>query len=141
MDARRLASSVFPEQDGPTTFRYSLLPHKQYDPAATQRFGIECSQPLVTAPARGPAPSGRSLLKLSTPEVILASIKPSNDGEAWIVRLFGPSRKDNRVALQWGAEQPKATWISSVAEERGEPVTGPIDVPGFGIVTLRAELP
>ena len=49
------------DQDGPTTFRYSLLPHKQYDPAAAQRFGIERSQPLVAAAARGAAPTtGRS---------------------------------------------------------------------------------
>ena len=35
------------DQDGPTTFRYALLPHRQYDAVAAQRFGIECSQPLV----------------------------------------------------------------------------------------------
>ena len=43
------------DQSGPTTFRYALLPHKQYDPVAAQRFGIECSQPLVAVPARGDA--------------------------------------------------------------------------------------
>ncbi len=46
------------DQEGPTTFRYSLLPHRQYDPAAAQRFGIECSQPLVAVPARGRRPRG-----------------------------------------------------------------------------------
>ena len=40
-------------QDGPTTFRYRLLPHRQYDQIAAQRFGIESSQPLVVMPARG----------------------------------------------------------------------------------------
>ncbi len=52
------------EQSGPATFRYSLLPHKEYDPIAAQRFGIECSQPLVVLPrgARRPteSPSSRS---------------------------------------------------------------------------------
>ena len=46
------------EQSGPTTFRYALRPHKRYDPIAAQRFGIECSQPLVVVPARGPRPPG-----------------------------------------------------------------------------------
>ena len=47
------------EQEGPTTFRYVLLPHKQYDPVAAQRFGIECSQPLeAVSAATGPAPAG-----------------------------------------------------------------------------------
>ena len=49
------------DQAGPTTFRYALLPHKQYDPMAAQRFGIECSQPLVAVPARGDAPTGPSV--------------------------------------------------------------------------------
>ena len=55
------------DQEGPTTFRYSLLPHKQYDQVAAQRFGIERSQPLVAAAAQGAAPSGQPLLELDTP--------------------------------------------------------------------------
>ena len=90
------------DQDGPTTFRYSLLPHKQYDPVAAQRFGIECSQPLVAAPARGTAPSGRPFLELDTPDVIVASIKPSEDRKAWIVRLFGAGGKTATATLRWG---------------------------------------
>ena len=45
------------EQSGPTTLRYALRPHRQYDPIAAQRFGIECSQPLVVMPARGDVPA------------------------------------------------------------------------------------
>ena len=44
------------DQEGPTTFRYALLPHKQYDQAAAQRFGIEATEPLVAVPAAGAAP-------------------------------------------------------------------------------------
>jgi hypothetical protein len=32
-------------------------------------------------------------------------------------------------------------WISNLAEERGQVVTGTVEVPAFGIVTLRAEWP
>jgi alpha-mannosidase len=129
------------DQAGPATFRYSLSSHRQYDPVAAQRFGIERSQPLVVAPARGAAPDARSFLELDRPEVIVASIKPSDDGRARIVRLFGAAGKTSQVTLRWGQSAPKAVWVSSLAEEQGQAVTGPVAVPAFGIITLRAEWP
>jgi hypothetical protein len=129
------------DQDGPTTFRYSLSPHKRYDPVAAQRFGIECSQPLVATAAQGAAPGSRPFLELDTPEVIVASIKPSNDRQAWIVRLFDAAGRTARVTLRWGRSPPKAVWISNLAEDRGNRLAGPVEVPAFGLVTLRAELP
>ena len=128
------------EQEGPTTFRYALLPHKQYDPVAAQRFGIECSQPLVAVPAQGAAPSGRPFLELDTPDVIVASIKPSADHKAWIVRLFGAAGRPAKAGLSWGGTPPKAVYLSNLAEDRGDRWTGPIPVPAWGLVTLRAEL-
>jgi alpha-mannosidase len=122
-------------------FRYSLLPHRQYDPVAAQRFGIERSQPLVVTPARGATLDVRPFLTLDTPEVIVASIKPSNDRKAWIVRLFGAGGKTARLDLHWGQSAPKTVWISNLAEEQAKVATGPVEVPAFGIVTLRAELP
>lgn len=126
-------------QSGPTTFRYSLLPHPQYDQAVAQRFGIERSQPLLVTPAQGVAPTGRPFVELDTPEVIVASIKPSNDGKAIILRLFGAGGEAAKARLKWGGETPMSLWISDLAENRITKVTGAIDVPTCGIVTLRAE--
>jgi hypothetical protein len=129
------------EQSGPTTFRYSLRPHKEYDPIAAQRFGIECSQPLVVLlPARDKVPEGKSFLTVDTPDVIVASIKPSADHKAYIVRLFGAAGRPVRAGLSWGGTPPKAVYLSNLAEERGARWTGPIPVPAWGLVTLRAEM-
>ncbi|MEN6450473.1 MAG: glycosyl hydrolase-related protein [Thermoguttaceae bacterium] len=127
------------DQEGPTTFRYAIRPHKEYDAVATQRFGIECSQPLVVLPARGEAPSGKSLLTVDTPDVIVASLKPSADGKAYIVRLFGAAGRAAKVNLHW-ATPPKAVYRSNLAEEPVEQLSGPIAVSGYGVVTIRAEL-
>jgi len=127
------------EQSGPTAFRYSLLPHKQYDQVAAQRFGIECSQPLVVVPAQGAAPAGKPFLELDTPDVIVASIKPSGFGRAWIVRLFGAAGRPAKATLRWRQNAPEILWISNLAEEPITAVTGPVDVPAYGLVTLRAE--
>jgi alpha-mannosidase len=126
-------------QSGPTVFRYRLLPHGPFDQAAAQRFGIESSQPLLVRPAQGAAPSERPLLELDTPDVIVASIKPSDDRRAIIVRLFAAAGKRATTRLHWERNAPKAVWRSNLAEERVSAVTGPIEMPGYGLVTLRAE--
>ncbi len=127
------------EQSGPTTFRYALQPHKQYDAIAAQRFGIECSQPLVVVPARGVAPAAASLLELDTPDVIVASIKPSADGRAQIVRLFGAAGKPAKVKLKWNSSRARAVYRSNLAEDRVAPMAGPVDVGAWEIVTLRVQ--
>ena len=127
------------EQSGPTTFRYALLPHRQYDPIAAQRFGMACSQPLVAVPAHGAAPNGRSFLELDTPDVIVASIKPSGDGKAQIVRLFGAAGKQAKVSLRWGDAAAKTVYVSNLGEDRVAAAAGPIDVGAWEIVTLRVE--
>ena len=128
-------------QDGPTVFRYRLLPHRQYDQIAAQRFGAESSQPLVVMPACGDAPQAKPFLDINTPDVVIASIKPSADRKAWIVRLFSAGGKSAKISLRWGRKSPASVWISNLAEEPLTAVVGPIDVPACGLVTLRAELP
>lgn len=135
------------DQEGPTPFRYSLRPHAGgYDAAEAARFGIEQSQPLVAVPARtaadGPAILQMdSRLKVEPAEVIAATLKPSADGRALIVRLWNVSDRPARADLGWGEPVPKTVRISNLAEEPQAEVTGPVEVPALGLVTLRAELP
>ena len=68
------------DQEGPTTFRYALQPHGSYDAGVAQRFGIECSQPLVVAAAQGPAPTEKPLLSIEPAGVVISSIQPIEDG-------------------------------------------------------------
>jgi hypothetical protein len=127
------------DQSGPTTFRYALQPHKQYDPMAAQRFGIECSQPLLAIPATGEAPNEQSLFQLDTADVLVASVKPSADGKAQIVRLFGAAGKPAKASLRWNDATPKTVYLSNLAEDRIAIAPGPINVQPWEIVTLRVE--
>jgi len=128
------------DQEGPTVFRYSLLPHGAYRGEAATRFGIEAGQPLIAAPAAGDAAAlATPRLKVDPEGVIVAAFKPSDDGKAWIVRLFGASGKAEKATLQWADPKPCAVHLSDTSEQRGQALSGPVDVPPFGIVTLRAE--
>jgi alpha-mannosidase len=127
------------EQEGTTPFRYSIRPHDGgYDAVAAMRFGIEQSQPLVVVNASIPAP-GLLSLENWPDNVIIASMKPSGDGQAIILRLYEVGGKTTEVNFRWKDSQPKAVWLSNPYEEPVSQVNGAVAVPGHGVITLRAE--
>ena len=78
----------------------------------------------------------------SNSDVMVTGFKPSEDGKAWIVRLFGAAGHDTSTKLQWNGSQPRALWRTDNSEHPIEPLSGDtIDVPAYGIVSIRAELP
>jgi len=128
------------EQDGPTVFRYFIWPHEgDFDAARAARDALELSQPLIVAPARGSEPRLK-LLSLSNARVQVTALKPSDDGRALIVRLFGASGTAETVKLHWHTNAPARILFSDNSERPGAVAGDTIEVPAFGIVTLRAEL-
>jgi hypothetical protein len=126
------------EQEGPTVFRFAIRPHKGFAPADAAKFGVACSQPLIVAPASGPAPL-KPRFELSSDKVVVTAFKPSDDGKAWIVRLFGASGRTETVKLAWASPAPQQVWLSDTSEQPREKASPSVEVPGWGIVTLRAE--
>jgi alpha-mannosidase len=126
------------EQEGPTVFRYAIRPHKGYAPEDAARFGVACSQPLIVVPASGGAPA-KPRLALSSDKVLITAFKPSDDGKARIVRLFGASGETEKVKLSWASPAPRQVWFSDTSELPRQKATPIIEVPSWGIVTLRAE--
>ena len=128
-------------QDGPTRFRYSIEPHGPYDPAATARLGEERAQPLVVVPvAPKQARSEASLLGIEPADVLVSALKPSEDGEALIVRLFGASGEARQATIEWGGTGTVDIYESNLGEDQGAAVEGAVVVPGYGMVTLRIVL-
>jgi hypothetical protein len=124
-------------QEGPTTFRYAIRPHRGFNAVAATRFGAGLSQPLIVAPAIGRAlPEPR--LHVEPDDILVTALEPSGDSKALIVRLFGASGRTTRATLRWSDPAPRSLWLSNTSEKPIEEVTGPIDVPVWGIVTLRA---
>jgi len=128
------------DQDGPTVFRYAIRPHKKFDPVAAAKFGVQASQPLVVVPAGDRAPI-QPRLKVEGPGVIVTALKPSEDGKAWIVRLFAASGKPEQAKITFADPAPQAIYLSDITEKQGEKLTGPIDLPPYGMVTIRAQTP
>jgi alpha-mannosidase len=127
-------------QEGPTRFRFVLRPYRKSDPAENTRFATGFSQPLLPLPARGSKPDMSPLLRISSDDVLITGLKPSDDGAAVIVRLFGASGKTESVKLNWGAWKPKAVFATDTSEKPGAKLDGRVMVPGYGLVSLRAEM-
>ncbi len=126
------------EQEGPTVFRFAIRPHKGFAPGDAAKFGVACSQPLLAVLASGPAPA-KPPFELSSGKVVVTAFKPSDDGKAWIVRLFGASGKTEKVKLAWASPAPPQVWLSDTSEQPREKAGPAVAVPGWGIVTLRVE--
>lgn len=127
-------------QEGPHVFRFLLRPHKGYDPVAASRLAIAASQPLLPTSARGAKPGGKSRLAVSSPDVLVTALKPSDDGKAIIVRLWNAAGRDAQTQVAWSAPAPKSVWLSNTSEKQLSRVRDAFTVPAWGVVTLRAEV-
>jgi hypothetical protein len=126
-------------QQGPVLFRFILRPHRQSGPADATRFARGFSRPLLPVRARSGPPRSTPLLQLSSDDVVVETLKPSDDGQAWIVRLFGAAGKEAGVSLSWAAPAPRQLWLSGTGEQPLQKLDGTVTVPAWGLVTLRAQ--
>ena len=134
------------EQEGPTVFRYVIVPHGggeiERELKTAQAIALEYSQPPLVLAARGTLPKSLPFQVVGgrrTDSVQVTAFKPSEDGQARVIRLFGHSGKHESVRLNWSEPAPRKVWLSDNSERPLKEVTGQVDVPAWSIVTLRAE--
>jgi alpha-mannosidase len=126
-------------QEGPVEFRYALQPHGRFDPAAASRLAIGMSQSLLPAAASASATPPVPFLSIEPDDVLVTALKPSEDGKAWILRLFGASGQDRQAKLKWLEPEPTALSRSDLTELPLEPIHGPVNLSGWELLTIRAE--
>jgi hypothetical protein len=126
-------------QSGPVTFRYALRAHESEDIAAASRFATGLSQPLLVSPSVNHEFASTSMLKIEPTSALLTEMKPSDDGNAWIVRLFAASDEDVSAHLTWSSNNIGQMFLSNLAEEPLRPVSGDVSIAGWDLVTLRVE--
>ncbi|MBL7152651.1 MAG: hypothetical protein ISS79_02970 [Phycisphaerae bacterium] len=127
-------------QEGPTVFRYSIRPHKEFDSAEAARFGTERSQPLIPVPVDKTTEIQQSAFSVKPVDVIVTAFKPSEDGKAQIVRLYNAGTKTRKAKVTWAEPAPDTVWLSNLAEEQVSRLSGPIKMAAYEFVTLRIPL-
>ena len=129
---------VLESTEGVVEFRYALRANKRYDPAAASQFAIGLSQPLMASVASSNEPLP-SLLQIEPSDVLALTLKPSDAGDAWIIRLFGASGEDRKARLHWSAPTPPRLWLSDLSERPIRALVAEITVAGWDLVSLRAD--
>jgi hypothetical protein len=127
------------EQEGETIFDYAIRPHAMYDQTAAAHFGVESTEPLMAAPAAGPAPAG-SLVEISAGSILITSLKLSADGQALVLRVYNTGDAAAQATLKWNTVHPKAVSVSDLLEETGAPADDTVRLSAYEVRTLRAEL-
>ncbi len=89
--------------------------------------------------ASGAEPATSPLFRVEPADVLVTMLKPSDDGKAWIIRLFGASGEDRQARIVWPSPEPKAVFLSDLSERPGAPMGDAVTVPGWDIATVRAE--
>jgi hypothetical protein len=56
-----------------------------------------------------------------------------------MVRLFGASGATRKATIRWNCPRPSAVFRSDTSQRRCVKLDGPIEIPGWGLITLRAE--
>jgi len=128
----RGTTSPDPEADmGEHRFSYSLFPHTGPLGEATIREAYVLNDPVFAVPGRGggrpgnakeaPVSTPYSLVRTDSPNVVIETVKPAENGEGMIVRLYEALRRRGRVTLTAGFDIGEA-WITDLLEENiGKP--------------------
>ncbi|OGD12645.1 MAG: hypothetical protein A2W20_02985 [Candidatus Aminicenantes bacterium RBG_16_66_30] len=125
------------DQEGPVTLRYVVAPHRGPDTAAAKRLGLEAASPLLPIAADPASPAPRFPLTVDTPAFVAMSLRPSADGRAFLLRLLNASGRPETLRLSGKAFDRGRVFLSDIDGAQGAAFTAPLEVPSFGILTLR----
>lgn len=126
-------------QEGEVNFRYSLFPHLSPDPVIAEKKGIEICQPLIAVFSDGKNEVMEPFLRINSPEVIITSVKPSDNNQATMVRLFNAGAEPVVLDLEW-TDKPRMVSLSSPLQEKGEKLSKDYELAPWEILTLRVSM-
>ena len=133
---------------GEHEFKYSLYPHPGSWNEETQREAYLLNDPILVYRSNGTGQglenqvsTLQSLLSVSSPSVIIETIKRAEDGDGVIVRLYESQRKRGPVQVHAGFAV-QAAWETNLLEEnetalRVENDSIHFDLKPYQIMTLR----
>ncbi len=134
-------SPIYPDplaDEGEQNFTYALMPHEgAWHEGDVLQEAIDLNQPLVTIEASGLSAGTLSPLGVEGIPVAFSGLKPAEEGEGLILRLYEPAGRRGRLSLAlpsgWQASGPL-----NILEEPIERA-GPADIMPFEIRTWRLQ--
>jgi hypothetical protein len=124
------------DQEGPVTLRYAVAPHAGSDVAAAKKLGLEAAAPLIPVAAEPASPVPAFPLVVTTATFVATSLRPLADGKGWLLRLLNVSDRPEALILSGPPFERGRVFLSDISGTEGPLVSGPLEAPSFGIVTL-----
>jgi alpha-mannosidase len=136
---------------GEHRFKYSLYPHAGSWNEETQREAYLLNDPIIVYQSKvggrkseTRTSSLHSLVSVSTPNVIIETVKRAEDENGIIVRLYESQRKRGQVRVKFGSAVESA-WMTNLLEENESALSVDQDsillnIKPYQIVTLRVRL-
>lgn len=125
------------DQEGLVQFRYSIQPHAEFNPAQAAKFGRERRTPLLVRLA-DPAPTPMaSLFQIEPVEVLVESIKPIANGQAWLLYFYNPTAQPQQVVLGWNQIIPATIYLSNSFANLGQQVLDKFEIKAYGSLYVR----
>lgn len=123
-----LKSAIMPDPEadqGLHRFTYSLLPHRgDWREAQTVRWAYELNVPVLTTPGFMPQmqdqPCTSSFLGTDCSHVVIDTVKPAEDGQGLIVRLYEAHNQRGRGSLTFATPLLSAQECNLLEEPLGE---------------------
>jgi hypothetical protein len=126
------------DQEGPASFRYSILPHGSFVPEEAVRFGRDMREPLLALPADPASSVQAPLFLLQPPQVLVSSIRPLGQ-DAWLVCLYNPSEGARDAAFAWNRLATPGVYASDSFGRKGEKLGATVKVAARGSRYVRLE--
>ncbi len=133
-----------PQADlGAHHFVYALYPHAgDWREGETVRRGWELNVPLTAIASQGSGRGGaQSLLQVEGASVVVTALKPAEDGDGWVLRLYEAHGGRGPVSLCFAQPPSRAVATNLVEEPQADvALTGPVldfEMKPYEIKTFR----
>ena len=126
------------EQEGVIALKYVIMPHGTFDPAVSNRFGVEKHRPLIAIQTKESLII-QSPVAIDNPRVMISTLKRSEDNKALILRLRSVSDKTENISLSWPSGAPRFFFRCLSNEEPLENASDVLSLKPYEIISLRIE--
>lgn len=127
------------DQDGRSSYQYSIRPHAAFDGVQAYRFGVQKNQPLIVRRIQPKAPRPRLPFVFRSSSLAITTITPAPTDRALLVRLYNPSPKKSFCEFVPAGGLTLGVFESSPAGERGKKLLRRIEMDPFELRTVRVE--
>jgi hypothetical protein len=128
-------------QPGEAAFRYSIYPHKGFDPVFNMKRALERTQALLVIPASESKKPATPIISIDNQEVLVTAIIPGDDKKHFLIRIYNPTDADQDVRIEWKLLSPINVSFSSCGLSGGKPlkIEGRLSIRAHDFQTVRVD--